>query len=135
MTTYVCNQVNTHVASLPTIVGNIMKTLGDRVREVREERGLSQDQLTAMVRKAGAKLADSAIGQLELRSSRSSRSSREIAIALGVNHDWLLTGKGPKELLKSIDRKLQLLPQDDFDDLYDDFTAIIEKRMEKRNIR
>lgn len=134
MTTCVGIAVNTHVARLPTIVAT-MTTLGDRIRRVREERGLSQDELTALVRKAGAKVGVATIGQLELRSSGSSRISREIAIALGVNHDWLLTGKGPRDSLRSLDRKLELLPADEIEEVYDDLSAIIERRLEKHRVR
>jgi transcriptional regulator with XRE-family HTH domain len=113
----------------------ITASLGDRVRLVREERGLTYAQLSELVKKHGGAMTKSALVHLEERSSRSSRSSRALALALGVNHDWLLTGKGPKETVRSLDSKLQLLPQDDFDELYDDFNAVIERRLEKRNIR
>jgi transcriptional regulator with XRE-family HTH domain len=112
-----------------------MATMGDRIEHERRERGWSQQQLVNRIKAAGGKISQSGLDKLEKRSSSMSTQSMYIARALGVNHDWLLTGKGPKEELKSIDRKLELLPQDDFDDLYDDFSAIIDKRLEKRGIR
>lgn len=109
--------------------------MGDRIEAERRQRGWSQQQLVDRVRALGGKLSQSGLDKLEKRGSTKSSASIHIARALGVNHDWLVTGKGAKEQLRSIDRQLELLPQDDFDDLYDDFTAIIEKRLEKRNIR
>jgi hypothetical protein len=112
-----------------------MTSMGERIRERRQQLGHSHDVLAQLAKKHGGTISGPGIAHLETRMSNRSNSSRAIALALGVNHDWLLTGKGPKELLKSLDRKMQLLPQDDFDDLYDDFTTLIDRRLEKRNIR
>lgn len=109
--------------------------MGERIEAERRARGWSQQQLVDKVRAAGGSISQSGLDKLEKRGSNKSNASTHIARALGVNHDWLITGKGTREALRSIDQKLELLPQDDFDDLYDDFSAIIEKRMEKRNLR
>lgn len=109
--------------------------MGERIEEERNARNWSGQRLANEVVRLGGKITQSGIDRLEKRSSRMSSQSVYIARALGVNHDWLLTGKGPKSGLPSLDEKLQLLPQDDFDELYDDFTAVIDRRLEKRNIR
>lgn len=109
--------------------------MGDRIEQERLAKGWTQQRLADEVVKAGGKIVQAGVNGLEKRSSKKSNQSIYIARALGVNHDWLLTGKGPKEALKSLDTKLQLLPQDDFDELYDDFSAVIDRRLEKRNIR
>jgi transcriptional regulator with XRE-family HTH domain len=110
-------------------------TLGDRVETLRLEKQWTQQFLADEVNRLGGKTSQGAINRLEKESYTKSSISSFLAQALGVNHDWLLTGKGTKAYLKSIDHKMQLLPQDDFDDLYDDFTTLIERRLEKRNIR
>lgn len=115
--------------------GPVIATMGDRIEAERVARGWSQQKLADRVVALGGEATQSGIDKLEKRSSKMSSASEYIARALEVNHDWLVTGKGQKRPLRSIDRQLQLLPQDDFDDLYEDFSAIIERRMEKRNIR
>lgn len=109
--------------------------MGDRVEQERTAKGWTQQKLADEVIRLGGSTSQPAINALEKRSWRKSSISVYLARALGVNHDWLLTGKGPKSGLPSLDEKLQLLPQDDFDELYDDFTAVIDRRLEKRNIR
>ncbi|HEV7278423.1 MAG TPA: helix-turn-helix transcriptional regulator [Devosiaceae bacterium] len=109
--------------------------MGDRIREVREELGISHRDLADRMKKFGAKAHWTTLQKLEERSSERSKFSMAIAEALGVNAQWLLDGVGPREPMRSLDRKMKLLPQDDFDDLYGDLEAMIERRLEKRNIQ
>ena len=110
--------------------------MGERIAAVRAELGLSRQAIAERARKHGAtKIVETTIQKLEERSSTKSQYSREIALALGVSHDWLTSEKGPKHPPKSLDQKLRLLPQEDFDDVYDDLAAIIDRRLEKRGIR
>lgn len=92
---------------------------------------MSHATLAAKVRKLGGDITPSGIVHLEGRDSRSTRASRELAMALGVNHDWLVSGTGPQDADRSIDRKLRLLPPEDFDDVYDDLSAIVDRRLER----
>lgn len=110
-------------------------TMGERIEAERRSKSWTQQRLADEVNKLGGKTSQPAINSLEKRSSKKSSQSIYLARALGLNHDWLITGKGPKTGLPSIDAKLQLLPPGDFDDVYDDLTAIIDRRLEKRNIR
>lgn len=83
--------IDTHVGkNADTIV--FMKTYGERVRERREELGMTQAQLAKAI---GAK-NPSTIGNIENRPGES-RFTLELAKALGVNPDWLKTGTAPKE--------------------------------------
>ncbi|WP_230371189.1 helix-turn-helix domain-containing protein [Paludibacterium denitrificans] len=85
--------IDTHVIELAdTIV--FMKTYGDRVRERREELGLTQAGLAKAI---GAKHA-STIGNIENRSGES-RFTLELSKVLGVNPEWLKTGEGQKEVI------------------------------------
>lgn len=65
--------------------------LKDRFKEIRLERGMSQQEVAD---KAG--VAQSTIMFLENGRNQSSRKIVEIANALGVNSEWLVTGKGKK---------------------------------------
>jgi transcriptional regulator with XRE-family HTH domain len=86
-----------------TIVGEkpstfvFMATMGDRVRAERTAKGWSYQDLAERVSKiAGEKCPRVSIEKIEDRSSTASKWSIHIATALGVDHRWLLTGKGPR---------------------------------------
>jgi transcriptional regulator with XRE-family HTH domain len=112
-----------------------MATMGDRIESERKAKGWTQQRLADEVNRLGGHSDQSRINGLEKRASRNSSQAIHIARALGVNLEWLLTGKGPKSGLSSIDAKLQLLPPDDYEDVADDIHAIIDRRLEKRGIR
>lgn len=70
-----------------------MASLSDRVRERRGELGLTQGQLATMISRLGHKVTQSAIDRIEQRDTKRPRCLPELAQALGVTQDWLLTGK------------------------------------------
>jgi hypothetical protein len=72
------------------------------------------------------------IEKIEARSSKHSRWAHPIALALGVNPDWLVNGAGPKVLRRSLDRRMQLLPTTDYDELYHQFDTLIDERLRRR---
>jgi transcriptional regulator with XRE-family HTH domain len=110
-------------------------TMGGRIETERLARGWSQQRLCDEIKKVGGSLSQSGLDRLEKRGSGMSKQSVYIARALEVNHDWLITGKGPKSGLPSIDARLQLLPAGDLEDLHDDIMNMIEHRLEKRGVR
>lgn len=65
--------------------------LGKRVRERRQELGLTQTQLAEAIGKT-----QSVIQSLESRDSKKSQHVEALARALRVSTEWLLTGRGPK---------------------------------------
>lgn len=69
------------------------QTFGERVRYVRELRKLTQQQLADM-----ANCQQGTINAIESRRANQSRYARDIALALNVNLDWLLFGKGGMEV-------------------------------------
>ncbi|MER8540286.1 helix-turn-helix domain-containing protein [Mesorhizobium sp. M1334] len=107
--TNVRSQVNTIVDIKPcTIV--VMSTFGDRVRAERIAQGLSYQELADRVSiAAGVKCPRVTITKIEDRASEASKWSPAIAAALKVDHDWLLTGKGQKNIAASIDKRLKRL--------------------------
>jgi transcriptional regulator with XRE-family HTH domain len=70
-----------------------MTALGDRVRQVREERGWTQTELAKR-----AKIPQSSISTLESGQTKGSPHIVEIALALGVSVYWLRSNRGPKSL-------------------------------------
>jgi len=73
---------------------------GHRVRDVRIEKGLTQQQLAD-----GISVNQPVIGSIESRDSETSKHASRIAAELSVNLDWLLTGKGNKAPLKVASNK------------------------------
>ena len=70
-----------------------MKKLADRLKETREELGLTQAELA---RAAG--VSQGTIGNLESGIRKSARQQLAIAAALHVDLGWLISGKGHKEI-------------------------------------
>lgn len=65
--------------------------LGQNIKRLREAQGLTQDELAV---KAGGKVTQGIIAALEKRDSKASQYAANIAAALGVSVDALLTGEG-----------------------------------------
>lgn len=89
---------NTDIMSIAVPIGKIirlvdMSAVGDRVRQLRKERGWTQTELAKR-----AKIAQSSVAELETKPNRGSRYIVKIAVALGVSAYWLDSGKGPKKL-------------------------------------
>jgi transcriptional regulator with XRE-family HTH domain len=82
-------------------------TLGERVRLLREQRGLTQSALAECL----PEVKQQSIDQLEKNKVRRPRFLPELAAVFGVNLQWLQHGKGPKDAAQAlpsfdVDRKL-----------------------------
>lgn len=82
-----------------------MNDLATRLKSVREEKRLSQK---ALAKRAG--VSPSAIGSLETRRNRTTTLIVPIAKALGVREEWLVSGKGQRDV-PMVDR---LSPEQDY---------------------
>ncbi|AOB32883.1 XRE family transcriptional regulator [Bordetella sp. H567] len=69
-----------------------MKKFSDRLRHIRSLRGYTQAELARL-----AGLSQSAVASYESGERKSSRGLFKLAAALGVEAQWLDTGKGPME--------------------------------------
>jgi transcriptional regulator with XRE-family HTH domain len=100
-----------------------MSTLADRLREAMREAGMSQTDLAG---RCGVK-QPSVAGWLNEK-AKFIRGANLLAAAkaLGVSHDWLATGKGPKKLGVSSTAEWPFpFPPEDWDDLGDDVRGIL----------
>lgn len=79
-----------------------MGTLGERLRQKRVERKLSQDQLGKL-----SGLSKSTIRDLEVGASRTTTRLHHVAEALGVNLLWLEMGVGPENVNASGDEPVK----------------------------
>lgn len=71
---------------------NIVMTIGQRLKQVRKERGLTQVELAA---RTGVK--QSTLSDLELGKSAGTTSLAVVANVLGVSALWLETGRGERD--------------------------------------
>ena len=74
-----------------------MSTLGERVKSERESRGWSQVELSQRVTRAGYKMTQGGIAQIERRGETEPKSIVQLAQALGVSVTWLQTNRGDKQ--------------------------------------
>jgi transcriptional regulator with XRE-family HTH domain len=90
-------------------------------------RGWSQRELADRVSKAaGVNCPASSISLIENRDTENSRWSLAIAKVLNVDHEWLLTGRGNKEIGVSIDKKLRGFRGEERERLEESINALIE---------
>jgi phage repressor protein C with HTH and peptisase S24 domain len=75
---------------------------GSRIERRRNELKLSQEEVASRVRRLGGEIHQTGIDKIEKRDTQRPRFLKEIAIALGVNEDWLLTGREPMERLEAV---------------------------------
>lgn len=76
-----------------------MLTLGRRVALRREELNIkTQEALAALVRRQGVPMKQQTIAKIENDGTRRPRNLMEVARALKTTEEWLLYGKGAKEL-------------------------------------
>lgn len=69
---------------------------GFRIAQERLAQDLSQQTLADMVNRLGGKITQTGIDKIEKRDTARPRYIKEIAMALGLNDEYLLSGKLPK---------------------------------------
>ena len=69
------------------------RLLGDRLRQARQRRGWTQQQLAAAAGVGRATIARAELGAFEPRQE----TMRKLAATLAVRLAWLLTGEGPMD--------------------------------------
>jgi phage repressor protein C with HTH and peptisase S24 domain len=74
-----------------------METLGERVAAERRARRWTQAELAERVTRAGFKIGQAGIAQIERRGDTSPKSIVQLAAALEVAIPWLQSGRGSKE--------------------------------------
>ena len=70
---------------------------GSRIERRRAELSLSQEEVAQRVRRLGGEIHQTGIDKIEKRDTQRPRFLKEIAVALGVTEEWLLTGRLPME--------------------------------------
>ena len=88
---------STFVLSTSQIMETVNKTLSSRLKHARQTKEWTQSHLAA-----ACGLAQSAIGNIEAGKRQAKGSLPQIAMALGISYQWLLSGKGEMTQLDPI---------------------------------
>ena len=73
-----------------------MTTLGERVKAERRAKGWTQVELAQRVTRAGYRISQGGIAQIERRGETEPKSIVQLAQALGVSVNWLQSNRGDK---------------------------------------
>lgn len=110
---------------------------GSRAAQERINLGLTQEQVARAVSRLGYQISQTGIDKMEKRDTTRPRFAKELAEALGVTEDWLLTGRGPKHQESHVEidgllREARTLPPEDQALIFAQFRALLDVAM-KRN--
>lgn len=113
---------------------------GARVAEERQRLDLSQAELAVRVSRLGYKISQTGIDKIEKRDTTRPKCLRELAVALNVTQEWLLTGSEPKHpgaetALDDIRKDARQLDPEEQEILFSQFRSLLDialKRLPKR---
>lgn len=115
---------------------------GFRVAEERSRLDLSQQQLADRVTRLGYKITQTGIDKIEKRDTQRPKCLKELAIALNVSQEWLLTGQEPRhvapdQLFDDIRKDARKLSKDEQETLMAQFRSLLDiaLKKERRSIR
>ncbi len=109
---------------------------GARVADERERQGMTQAELAARVSRLGYKITQQGIDKIEKRDTQRPKCLKELAIALKVAEEWLVTGieprdKAPDFRLTEMNADIQKLGADEQETLYAQFRSLLDIAMRK----
>lgn len=109
---------------------------GFRVAEERERLGLSQQELASRVSRLGYKITQTGIDKIEKRDTQRPKCLKELAVALNVTQEWLLTGIEPKQpspdyRIDEIKRELRQLDATEQEILFAQFRSLLDIALRK----
>lgn len=109
---------------------------GSRVAEERMRLGMSQQELATQVSRLGYSITQTDIDKIEKRDTARPKCLKELAGALGVTQEWLLTGIEPRSqshdfLLEEIRRDMRQLDVAEQDTLFMQFRSLLDIALKK----
>lgn len=109
---------------------------GARVAEQRTNLNLSQQQLADRVTRLGYKITQTGIDKIEKRDTTRPKCLKELALALNVSEEWLLSGQQPKHpaadrRMDDIAKDARLLSPEDQETLFAQFRSLLEIALRK----
>lgn len=115
---------------------------GSRVAEERLALGMSQQELASRVTKLGYKISQTGIDKIEKRDTQRPKCLKELASALNVSEQWLLSGQGPKQIvhsdqLSTLTKDIRQLSVTEQNEVLAQFRALLDValRKERKNIK
>lgn len=73
-----------------------MTSTGERIEQELQAQGIGHKELAVRVKKFGFDIVPDTISKIVARGTKRPHGAREIALALNLELEWLLTGRGPK---------------------------------------
>lgn len=109
---------------------------GNRVAEERMRLGMSQQELATQVTRLGYPITQTGIDKIEKRDTARPKCLKELAVALRVTQEWLLTGieprtQSPDFLLEEIRRDMRQLEVAERDVLFLQFRSLLDIALKK----
>lgn len=109
---------------------------GTRVAEERARLDLSQQELADRVTRLGYKITQTGINKIERRDTIRPKCLKELAIALNVTQEWLLTGHEPKRAMSDSEfdelrKDARKLPAEEQETLLAQFRSLLDIAMKK----
>jgi transcriptional regulator with XRE-family HTH domain len=109
---------------------------GFRVAMQRELLGMSQQDVATKVTRLGYKITQTGIDKIEKRDTARPKCLKELAAALNVTQEWLLTGTEPRHQptdsdLDDIRRDVRRLAPEEQEYLLAQFRSLLETAMKK----
>lgn len=104
---------------------------GFRVAEERERLGVSQQELADRVSRLGYKISQTGIDKIEKRDTQRPKCLKELAAALNVTQEWLLSGADPKQpgsdlQMDEIKRDMRQLDAQEQEILFAQFRSLLD---------
>lgn len=109
---------------------------GSRIADERERQGMTQADLAAQVSRLGYKITQQGIDKIEKRDTQRPKCLKELAIALKVTEEWLLTGIEPRDKahdfrLTELSADIRKLQADEQETLYAQFRSLLDIAIRK----
>lgn len=109
---------------------------GSRVGEERTNLNLSQQELADRVTRLGYAMTQTGISKIEKRDVERPKCLKELATALNVTEEWLVTGQGPKhppvdKRIEEILKDARMLSPDDQETLLAQIRSLLDIAIQK----
>ena len=122
----------------PSMAAGEKMKAGFRVAQERMRLGLSQQELAARVTCNGYKISQTGIDKIEKRDTERPKCLKELALALGITEEWLLSGNEPRQqqpetILDDIRRDIRRLNADEQETLFAQLRSLLDIALRKKH--
>ena len=109
---------------------------GQRAAAERQALNLTQEEIARRVSRLGYQISQTGIDKMEKRDTMRPKFAKELAEALGITEQWLLTGREPKHhdsdtRMDTIIRDARRLSADEQQNVYAQFRALLAVALQR----